>query len=760
MAMRSILIAFVPLLIVQFALAQGPPDTERFIQLRSAELRSGGRVLVLALAPGHEDLVAVARYRVNAGAQVRITYLTNGEGVIVEPSIRYPNQVAAVARERAYQAAVALDVDHYFLNLPYLDGAASGDVVRAAWTQDTVRARLRAQVEEFQPDLIIVNGMERSETPRALPAEFLPLLSDVLDRVASYRRPVPTVVAVAEGRQRSGTRSSRRTRADRVTQTSLEAARTAYSDVSSVLPLSAPTYRSLSAYPPSSFRSATDIDGLLRRSIPASVRVLDSLTRSFGGQVDAWKRIPQGREANRLLQRAVELLGQVDRWLQTQPREMERERRILLDRRAALEAVRVRLIGAEAFVRVSDSVLTNTQLTYLTIDSVRGLDPAGETQVFFPMVAKGWILNETPENRAALVAGTPYRLISSRDIPYDLPREIAGLEQPRYHTPWYFFIIHRSTKPERSFSLRVDAGLYGAPRFSVDVLTPIIMAVPGERLAVRITNNSRDGVRDTLEVHDAYVRSRPMFFRMNAKGSTEIDTLELQFHEDYPEGTSFSDVLIGLDPVARFLVRKFPVAVDSSTRVGVLGDAGSTVTGLAIRRLGQPVRWIASTGSGDAELSGLQTVVVPEWGGASLRPAEWTALRRFAEQGGRVLVLAQHADVTTGLPDSPVRSAIPDGSTDSTSVLSFTPDDRVLAGPNRLLDETWEGWINRRVPHRLTLSSQTADVPLAVGVDAIPGIVRWTVGRGAFTYVNLNLHHQLLNAHPAAYRLLANLVAS
>lgn len=715
---------------------------------------------MIALAPGHEDLEAIARYRTLIGAQVRVAYFTNGEGTIPDPSIRFPNQVAAAARERAYRSSIALDVDHSFLNLPHLDGVADGAHVQMAWTPDTVRARLRTQVEEFQPDLIIVNGFERPETPLAAGKEMLPWLSEVLDRIASYRRPVPAMVAVAEPRQRAATPASRPSRGDRALRPTLAGARSAYADVDLVLPPSAPQYRSLTGYPKALVRSASDLDGLLRRTIPSPVRALDSLLRTFGDHVAAWKRIPQGREADRILRRAVDLLGQIDRWLQTHPREMERERRILLDRRAALEAVRVRLIGAEAFVRVSDSVLTNTQLTYLTIDSVRGMDPAGETQVFFPMVSKGWILNETPDNRAALVIGTPYRLISARDIPYDLPRELAGLDQPRYRTPWHFFIIHRSKRPERSFSLRVDAGLYGAPRFSVDVLTPIMMAVPGERLVVRITNNSRDGVRDTLEVHDAYVRSRPMFFRMNAKGSTEIDTLDLQFHEDYPEGTSFADVLIGLDPVARFLVRRFSVSVDSSIRVGVLIDPSSTVTGLAMRRLGQPVRWITTTGFGDDELLGLQTVVVPEWCGGALRTSEWSVLRRFAEEGGRVLVLAQHADVTVALPGSPVRQAVPDGNTDSTAVLTFMPDDRLFAAPNALLDDSWEGWLNRRVPHRLTLSSPTVDVPLSVGVNAIPGIVRWTVGRGAFTYVNLNLHHQFLNAHPAAYRLLANLVAS
>lgn len=758
--MRSLLFVLASLLIVPPAFAQGQPDTESFIQLRAAELGNGGRILVLALTPGHEDLAAIARHRFIAGAQVRVAYLTNGEGFITDPSIRYPNKVAAAARERAYVATAALDADHVFLNLPHLDGAANGDLVRAAWKPDTVRARLRAQVEEFQPDLIIVNGLERPETPTALPAEVLPILSDALDRIASYRRPVPSVVAVAEARQRAATPGGRRTRADRVMQSALAAARSAYADVSAMIPPSEPRYRSLSGYPKSPFSSATDVDGLLRRTIPASVRSVDSLVRAFGTQVSAWKRVPQGREADRLLFQGVDLLGQIDRWLQTHPRELERERRILLDRRAALEAVRLRVIGAEAFVHVSDTVLTNTQLTYLSIDSVRGISSEGETQVFFPMVAKGWILNETPDNRAALVTGTPYRLISARDIPYDLPRELAGLEQTRYRTPWYFFIIHRAAKPERSFSLRVDARLYGVPRFSVDVLTPIMMAVPGERLLVRITNNSRDGVRDTLEVHDAYVRSKPMYFRMNAKGSTETDTLSLQFHADYPEGTSFSDVLIGLDPVARFLVRKFSVAVDSSVQVGVLGDPGSTVTGMAMRRLGQPVRWIAPTGLGGSDLTGLQTVVVPEWSGGSLQAADWTILRRFAEQGGRVLVLAQRADIIVGLPGSPVQAASLDGNTDSTAVLAFTPDDRLLAGPNPLLDESWEGWINRRVPHRLTLPSPTTDVPLTVGTGAIAGIVRWSVGRGAFTYVNLNLHHQFLNAHPAAYRLLANLVAS
>ncbi len=736
-------------------------EFDRFVALRSAELRKGGRVMLFALVPGQEDLVAGSYYRFVAGAQVRVVYLTNGEAEVASSSVLFPQHVAAAMRDKAYRATQQIDADHAFLNLPHLDGAASTSLVESTWGMDSLRARLRGQIDEFQPDLVLVNGFERPETPDPVRRVVRSSFADVLQRLNYARRPVPAVhVASHADPSRSATGQVSRGVNERLAQSAADKSREVYRDTNVGDSPSEVLYVPFAdRVPPSGKVSGTRFP-VIRRSIPAAIRSIDSLAGSLAGKIARWKKPPTGSLADRALREAIEVLGHIDLWLQTNARDQDPERRILLDKRAAIEALRIRLIGADVFWHVSDSVLTNTQLTYLTIDSVRGLDPKGDTQIFFPMVQKGWILNESPQNKAALVLGEPYRLISSKNIPYDLPREWSGLEQPRFRTPWPFFIVHRATKAERSFSLRVDAGFLGAPRFSVDIQTPVHVAVPGERLVVRLTNHSRDGVRDTLEVLEPFLRSLPMFFRMNAKGSTELDSLSLIFDDGYPEGTSLAEVLIGFQPAGRFVVRKFPVQIDSLRTVLVVGDKEASVSGMAVRRLGVNARWVDPEQVSAVSLEDDPVIVVGEWLGHRISREGWDRLQKYAEQGGSIVVLAQQARVQTSIPGSPIRSALPDASTDTTSAIMLSGDEPLFAGPNDLRSDRWDGWINRRVPHRLTIRLDRAAILAAVGVEEMPAVIRWSIGRGKITYVNLNLHHQFLNGLPAAYRLLANLLAS
>lgn len=735
-------------------------DDALFLKTRAAELKGGGRVTMLALAPGMEDVALAVHFRLISGARLQFAYLTNGESTTY-PGAGYPNLVAADLRRRAYELAGSLQAEHVFLNLPDVDAAGDTSVLRVHWDPDTVQARLFRLFSSFQPDLVVLNGLERDATSRFLRNEILTRTRSAVARLRSGKTWSLPVVAVPESgpTQRSASTSRQSALNGRSVADVTKECDAPYRSLRPWIPPSEPRYSTHSDLPRTAVRSVSDPSKLLRVPRPAGISVEDSILRSIGQEVGRWKSIPKGKAADRSISRMVQALGHIDMWVQTHPRDADPERRILLDKRLALESVRLKLLGIIPYWRVSDSVLTNLQLTYITIDSVQGLDVTGETQVYFPMVQQQWILNEGNDNKAMLVPGQPYRIISSRTIAYDLPRELNGLERPMYRTPWHFFIVHRATVPERSFSMRLDAGFLGAPRFSADVLTPIVRATDGEQVVIRLTNNSRDGVRDTLSVLDPLVRSTKMYFRMNAKGTVEYDTLRLSFDPDFPWGTHFVSVGVGSDELARFLVRKFDVTTSTQRPVTVLASGLGDPAAHAVQSLGLQFR-LVDPATVEAEVfSGIDVVIVPEYAMTSISAAGLEALRSFVARGGRCIVLQQSPSDLARLPNTTGFRAAWTGEYDTTAVFSMDTVRSVWSTPNVIRTGSWDGWVFRRASLKLHVPAQEPEVLATVGNDRTPAVLRWKVGSGDMTYVNLNLGHQFLNVHPTAYRFLANLLA-
>ncbi len=743
-ALSSSIVVLLQTSVTISVLAQADPS---FFKTRSAELRSGGRVTMVALAPGREDVAMAAHYRLILGARVQLAFLTNGESTTY-PGAGYPNQVAADLRRRAYELSESLQAEHVFLNLPDIDAARDTMVVRANWDPDTVQARLFRILQSFQPDLVVLNGFERVETPPVVKDEVLSNVQAAVRRLRSGRIWSLPAIAIADLGQRR-----------RSPSTIMKDLDAPYTSLRPWIPISEPNYSTVPGFPRTSLRSVSDPGKLLTVPRPKAIAEEDSMLRSLGQEIGRWKAPPKGKTADRIISRLVQALAHVDLWIQSHPREADPERRILLDKRLALESLRVKLLGIVPYWRVSDSVLTNLQLTYITIDSIRGLDRSGDTQVYFPMVQQQWILNEGNDNKAAFVPGQPYRIISSRNIAYDLPRELNGLERSHYRTPWHFFIVHRASVPERSFSMRLDAGFLGAPRFSADVLTPIVRAIDGESVVIRLTNNSRDGVRDTLSVLEPLVRSTKMYFRMNAKGTVEYDTLRLSFDPDFPWGTHFVSVGVRMDELARFLVRKFDVATSTRHTVAVLARGPGDPTAHAVRSLGVRMRLIDPSSVAAADLSGCDVAVVPEYAFTIVGSGGLEALKGFVSNGGRCVVLQQNPADVSRLPNIADLRATWTGEYDTTAILSLDTLQRVWSTPNKIRSDPWDGWVFRRASLRLHVPDNAAEILATVGSDRSAAVIRWKIGAGVMMYVNLNLGHQLLNVHPTSYQFLANLLA-
>jgi hypothetical protein len=443
-----------------------------------------------------------------------------------------------------------------------------------------------------------------------------------------------------------------------------------------------------------------------------------------------------------------------------------RERKLVLRWKEALESLRATLLGVHVAMRISDRTLTSRQLTYVTIDSVRGVSEGGTTEVLFPAAGRGreWILNESFENRLPVTVGEPYRLLLANAEPFNAPHWQHGLEDNIVGRFLYVFIIHKATTPEESFSHRTIFRLWYAPRFVSEVRTPIVYARNGEPLVVRLTNHSRDGVRDEVFVNDTLVSSNRSPFRLNEKGAFHEDTLYLSWKRIPPEGTSLHEVVIGGDPVAAFAARSFPLTVDSSKRIGLVGNPHGSLAARVIRSLDLTLHHVdvSSASHGEFDVLLVDHRALTHAAPRQQRIGETAVqnLRTFAELGGHVIILPQDAEVWNagplwdGLTLQRTTLLDPDNPLEVDSLHAF------LTRPNTLESDDWEGWVFRRGSNIVSLQNQShAHVVLKDAHLNAPLLVTAPVGRGRMTYIDLNMYHQWLDVNPAAYRLLANMLS-
>ena len=105
-----------------------------------------------------------------------------------------------------------------------------------------------------------------------------------------------------------------------------------------------------------------------------------------------------------------------------------------------------------------------------------------------------------------------YRLLSPEHVDLDLPAAENGIAADNNKTPDGVSATPGPRTREENFVYPIVLPFHYAPRFTVEVLTPLVRAVPGEQVTVRLTNNSRDGVKDKMHVDDSLAFSDELPF--------------------------------------------------------------------------------------------------------------------------------------------------------------------------------------------------------------------------------------------------------
>jgi len=756
------------------------PDRGRAaLYQRSLDLQNVATVVSVAMEPGQEDLAAMAYLRLGRGARVISLYVTNGEATPSDSCEEPPLRLAARRKEEATRALLYLGVEPYFLNLPDIGVPASRRELDSVWKADSLVRKLATFILTYRPDVIFLardfrfvgtNGTNKEEFEtlrQEAVKEMLLQAAGAASGTVNLPGVTPTNARLRWRIQRIFVDRGSPSQPVRV-NTNLQhpISRKSYEKIAEE---ARQHYRSLRAqvtywqtrgrrtytylYPPSKKPPLSLDRGLVLSG--QNLRPLADTVNRIAVQARAGK-------GTQLLPVVASTIDSIDRRIGFENLQGSlANQKALVAWKNRLERLRCLLLDVDIDFEISDSLISRSQLFFLRFKKFKAKITKGQTFILFPGAMElKWVINEALEHQLPFEAPKEFRILSPKDLEYDSPTALHGLERPTLGTTFSFIIFHKDSLRERNFQYRKDIVLGVGPRFAAEVLTPLVFAVPGEELIYRFQNFTRDGVYGDAFVDDSVCQSDRKRFHLKTKDSWVIDTLRLAWSDTIAPGDHVLELKISDEPVARFAARKFDVEVDTTRSVGLItGLAGSTLKE-TLRRLKLAPLSLDSSSLSSGVTSSIQTILIDR-DAASLRPdllGHLPTLFEWAKAGGHLIFF-------------------PNASSDSAAARSLgfrmgpalAPMSEVLADsvhpflmrPNKIHDYDWQGWIYARAwGHVDPATSVGGEIIVRSKESGMPLLVSRKEGDGRITWVALDLPSQLLNIHPGAYRLLANLLSS
>ena len=437
--------------------------------------------------------------------------------------------------------------------------------------------------------------------------------------------------------------------------------------------------------------------------------------------------------------------------------------RILAAWKNGLEDLRCSLFDIRVRFASSDSLLTGSQLFFLRFTGLSGAADTGRTEIVFPLAMKHvWGIDESVNYRFKFSVPREFRIISPEKPEYNMPVSTFGLDRPRTRTPFTFIIFHNDAVRSHNYAYRKEIPLRMGPLRSVEILTPVVRMIDGERVAFSLMNFSRDGFEGDVYLKDSLVSSGSRHVRLLKKDETLTDTLTIACRENVPPGDYPVRFYIAGRPLAQITARKFEALADTSAPVGILtGITGSPVES-ALAGLHVPVTLIGPGMMKNPENLPFRTIVIDEEAASQLSEfaGSRSALRSWTERGGSLVVLPQFL--------SPHAADLPSGGCTFRRWPALEPGESVIADgtahglleyPNRIGAGDWDGWVVSRSFGSVDTGEAGAETVIRSSSTGKPLLVTLPVGNGRVTLIALDIVSQLRNVHPGACRLLANLVA-
>jgi hypothetical protein len=736
---------------------------------RCLDVQKPAVAMVVALQPGFEDLPLLAYLRTQVGAKTAVAFLTNGEGTPGDSLSRFPLWMTGERKREADAVARLLDADAWFVNLPDVPAAGSAGNLQALWDSSSASRRLARAIRTYKPDIVVVCADRRlPDTPS--------LRDTVAMRLVGH--------AVAEAATQTDTSHSRNLLPWKVSRvfvqtraTGLPAAYRAKSPALGTSPLSiahsaASLYRTLRlqidgwneegrGYRES--KSGVPTVGnvspeALLRGMPAISQRLQSVEAAVRAAVKTDKH---GIRTATLpaVSRAIDIAEYV---LSTRPKDTPAlDQRLLVALKNGLEDLRCSVMGVSVKAVQSESLLTESQIWFLTMDLLKPQVDTGTTEVIFPLATRSeWVINETLQYHFRLDSATQFTVLTPEDVSYTMPVSEYGLRQNTMSFTFPFVVVHKDARRERNFMYRSSLRLWMGPRRSFALRTPVVNDDTLSPVIYELQNFSRNTFKGMMSLSDTSRQSNERAVEFLRKDQVIFDTLYLPGRPADSEGHRlFTLELSGKGGKRSVTARRIVTATDTARHVGILSTLDGSPVAEALRVIHQPHE-LLSPEVAKVRLKRLDALIVDR--DVLCDPVCTTQFRSdFAEWirgGGHAIVFPQGRSGSSWLSSlcgsgfAPVEPLPSDAvvKVDSAGLLSL---------PNRYVAADWQGWVESRAFVAVRQSGTQASTPV---VSSGPFVLVSTVsvGNGRVTLVAADLISQFVNYHLGAFRILANMIGS
>lgn len=707
------------------------------------ELKRDLSVLCISQEPGQEDFATIAYFRYQLGATITSAYVTNGEGTYHLREDKLPADVAPVRREEAANIIKLVKGEHFFMNMIYTVPNSIKEL-----QQDWKKVELEKNIKELllasQPDIIILFKEKNYLQNNYRSKLFTTTLSAFLKKSA-VQKEFGKITILKEG----GTGNE-----ININQFS-EELHESYQTYGQFIKM---FYRSLSQ----NIKAADSISKNSFYSVVGSSTkvkwesIISPELQETKNLVTEIGTLLQNKTINKLplLENIAIAISVIDSKLRNKKiRNDKKSVSVLFNWKKKLENTRVNLLGVKIHYTLSEKTIAPVQLTYLDIDSVVfPKELKGKTEIYFPLTSQGWIINEELTSLMPFESGTRYRIISPRDLTSFLPPHRYYTYRRTITLPFKYFVIHYDDNPFYNFMLEDNLEFIPADRFIVEPRWPIIKLQKNEKIPMYLANNSRDPVHDKLNVNDSLATGPEINFRLMTKGDIQEDTLVIEKVRPAQDGNYLLNIAIQGDVVSRVAARKFDVKTDSTKSIFIRSQSKiEPIIKIALNRIGLNTT-ASSTITGDIS-SDIIIIDRNDLFKKAFKEEEIKILFTFLQNGGKVVVLSQESVSWNTQSLSNELNIICDPKNVEQDIMSVG---KMLLSPNNIETKLFENWLYQKVDNRIVYSGE---IDLLEGDKNNLGIIGKQLGKGYLMYVNLNIHHQLMNIDPATYKLLGNIIS-
>ncbi len=732
------------------------------------DLKSGLNVLNISLKPGYEDFSALAYYRFAKGAKIMSAYITNGECTESDSGYHYPHQIAAKLRQESYSAISLLKGETYYLSFPEIISATDDEKIFSLWNKDSLKNKFSILISTFKPDVILLSrDWYFGNKNRSMKI----LLDIIMEVISEKKRDGSWNVSrlFYDDPSRKGIKipvDTKDTRSKKSYREIGEEALKYYKSISLQLEKlrsgSSPSYSMIF---PAGVKKINNITaGVPSYDSKKLKKLKNTIDLLAGSIIKKQKYVNENNKKIDILKYLSILSDTVNIYLSYRMNLNPQEYKIFLNWKINLDKIRNSLLGVKLYYSISETILTNRQLTILRIDSINGLSKNGTTELFFPGVDEDWVINESIQKRHPLMLGEDYRILSPANLVYSYPYEIYNLDKTYLKNQFYFFVIHSSNVKEENFVYKQIINFDYAPRFTAEILTPLVFASTtnqvNEKLVFRLTNHTRDGIADFVTASDdELVYSDTVNVKLSYKGAEWLDTLNLFFKPKIQIGDNLLKLKIGGVDVANFVARRYDVSVDQTKRIGLISSQTNSITKLALQRLDVKYWELNDTSLSQTHTTNLDVIIIDRNSADKLKSFN-NIIEPFVLAGGNLIILSQDHSFSDSLNlFSDIKLSRSFG-LDELSSVQLDSNHKILNNPNKITESDFENWIYARTTNALDInSSNIIESPIKSSIDEIPLLVVKKRQKGAIIYVNLALHYQLLDIQQGTYKLLANIIS-